>query len=45
MAQGNVYQEDVEYDYRKGMPKRDKKIKRLKHKLEVFKNKRKENKL
>lgn len=45
MAQENVYQDNKEYDYRKGMPKRDKKIKRLKHKYEIFKKKRKENKL
>lgn len=33
----NVYQDDMEYDYRKGMPKREKKIKRLKHKFDDFK--------
>ena len=45
MAQENDYQDDMEYDYRKGMPKREKKIKRLKRKYEIFKKKRKENKL
>lgn len=45
MTQENVCQDDKEYDYRKGMPKLEKKIKRLKHKYEVFKKKRKENKL
>jgi len=40
----NDYQDDIEYDYRKRMPKREKKIKRHKHKFEVFKRQ-KENKL
>lgn len=37
MAQENICKDDKEYDYRKGMPKREKKIKRHKHKFEVFK--------
>ena len=37
--QEDKFQDDMEYDYRKGMPKRDKKTKRLKHKYEIFKKK------
>ena len=45
MEQEDKFQDDIEYDYRKGMPKRDKKRKRLKHKYEIFKKKRKESEL
>lgn len=43
MKQEDKFQDDKEYDYRKGMPKREKKTRRLKHKFEVFKKQKKNN--
>lgn len=37
--------EDDEFDYRKSMPKREKKRRKILHKIQVLRNKKKESKI